>query len=131
MAPSTRRGGQDASVVDGLRTVYGEVSNLALAPDAGPYAQVIDGLRQMVLKTIDAVTKAKAQQAAQMQAQQAGGVPGGNPMMGGPQPGTPGPPRPQPGTPGGPPSQGSPGIAMPNPDELRRVMAMAGGGGGG
>jgi hypothetical protein len=64
----------------------------------------------------------------QMQAQRAmnpqmGGAGPGGPQAGGPSPGAP------PGGPGGPPSQGSPGMAMPNPDELRRVLATQGKGG--
>jgi hypothetical protein len=63
-----------------------------------------------------------------MQAQQAAGGGGGG-MMGGAQPGQGQPPQgPQKGQPGGPPSQGSPGAQMPNPDELRRVLAAQGGG---
>lgn len=126
---------ESGSVVDGLKAVYGQIANLALAHDAAQFGQVIEQLRQVVLKAIDGISQAKAQQAAQMQAQQRQmainpqmGGPGsgaaGPGMPGGPPGGAPGPGHP--GMPGGPPSQGSPGIAMPNPDELRRVLAAQG-----
>lgn len=111
------------SVVDGLKDIYSEVASLALAPDAGQYMQVIQGLQQALLKMIQGIAQQKAQQAAQMQQQQAASAM--NPQMGGPpQGGAPG------GPPGGPPpGGGSPGMAMPNPDELRRVLAAQGQGG--
>lgn len=133
MASSRRAGGQNETVLDGLKALYGDVANLALCSDAGQYGQVIDGLRQGVLKAVEMITQQKAQQAAQMQMQQRQAAI--NPQMGGMQPGMgggmPGGPAgpPHPGMPGGPPSQGSPGIAMPNPDELRRVLAAQGQGG--
>lgn len=129
MAPPKK--GDEGSVVDGLKAVYQDISSLNLAPDAGQYAQLIQGLQQAVLKMIQGIAQQKAQQAAQMQQMQAqramnpqmGGAGPGGPQAGGPSPGAP------PGGPGGPPSQGSPGMAMPNPDELRRVLAAQGKGG--
>ena len=117
------------SVVDGLKAIYQDVAALALAPDAGIFTQEIEALRQATLKVTQVITQKKAQAAAAMQQQQRQAVPN---QMGGQMPGqstgAP-PPGAQPGTPGGPPSQGSPGLTMPNADELRRVLAEHGAGG--
>lgn len=117
------------SVVDGLKQVYTDIAGLKLLPDAGQHMEVIDKLSQAVLAIIQQVTQAKAQQAAQMQAQvrqqamnpMMGGQAG--PRMGGGLP---------PGAPGGPPSQGPVGMpanAMPDPDEMRRMLQSQGAGG--
>lgn len=134
MAPPKKE--EHGSVVDGLRAIYQDAAALALAPDAGQYMQAIQQLQQGLLKLIQGITQQKAQQAAMMQQQQAaqaagmhpGMAPGGQPPQPGGQPGMP-PGMPGKGTPGGPPAQGSPGMAMPNPDELRRVLAAQGQGG--
>lgn len=118
------RKGSEGGVAGGLKTVYQDISNLALEPDAGQYGQLIEGLRQAVLKAIDGIQQQKAQQAAQMgQMQRQQAI---NPMMGGQRPPGPGGPQgPQPGQPGGPPSQGPQGMSMPNPDELARLLSQA------
>jgi hypothetical protein len=113
-------------VLDGLKQIYPEIASLQLAPDAPQHMQFLQGLTQAVQKYLQQATQQKAQQAAQMQqAQMQGAI---NPQMGGPGGGG-APGGPPPGGPGGPPSQGSPGIAMPNPDELRRVLSSSGAGG--
>lgn len=121
-APQKRAG--DQSALDGLKTVYTELSQLQFAPDAAVHQQFIGGVQQAIVKYVQQAQQQKAAQAAQMQQMQAQQAI--NPQMGGPGPGVGGPPGgppPPPGGPGGPPSQGSPGLAMPNPDELRRVLA--------
>jgi hypothetical protein len=146
MAPPPGRKAGDQSVLDGLKTVYTDLANLQFAPDAGAHAQFLGAMQQAVVKYVQQQQQQKAQMAAQMQQMQAqhalnpqmggpgpggagipppGGMPGGMPPPGGG--GPPGGPPPPPGGPGGPPSQGSPGLAMPNPDELRRVLAQSGG----
>ncbi len=136
MAPA-KKGGEANTVLDGLHQMYADAAQLALASDAGQYPQIVQALPQALLKAIQAVAQQKAQMAAQQHQQMAqqaaqmggGGPPGAPPGM----PGAGGPPgmplQALKGQPGGPPSQGSPGIAMPNPDELRRVLASQGAGG--
>lgn len=132
--PPAQSSKQPQGVLDGLKTVFTDVAQLQLSPDAAQHMQFLQGLQQAIVKYSQQQQQQKAQQAAQMQQQQAQAM--ANPQMGGPPPGgmppgagMGGPPRPPQGQPGGPPSQGSPGIAMPNPDELRRVLAMQGAGG--
>lgn len=128
------KSGDKGTFIDGLKGVYSDVANLALLPDSQSnpqYMQVVQQLQQAILKVIQGIAQQKAQQAAQMQQQQAAQaaqMQGGG-MMGGQRPGQGQPPAgPMKGQPGGPPSQGSPGAQMPNPDELRRVLAAQGGG---
>lgn len=132
MAPP--KTGDTETVVEGLKQVYQDIAALMLMPDAGQYSQPIQQLQQAVLKMIQGIGQQKAQQAAQMQQMQAqramqGGQMGA-PQAGGPQPGMMQRPGPPPGgPPGAPAGAGSPGMAMPNPDELRRVLAQSGQGG--
>jgi hypothetical protein len=131
MAPPAK---QAAGVLEDLKGIYSDISNLMLDPDAGQHAQFIQGLQQAILKYIQQQQQLKAQQAAQAQqaaAQQAlgggqqqpgqmpgggpGGRPGGPPMGGPSQAGQGAPPPPG----GGASPQGA---QMPNPDELRRVL---------
>ena len=121
--PGQKRGAGEQSVLDGLKTVYSDLANLQFAPDSAAHQQFLGAMQQAVVKYVQQQQQQKAAMAAQMQQMQTQQAI--NPQMGGPAPGGGGPPGPQspPGAPGGPPSQGSPGIAMPNPDELRRVLA--------
>ena len=136
MAPAggPKKGAGDQSVLDGLKNIYTELAALQFAPDAGAHAQFLQAAQQAIVKYVQQQQQQKAAQAAQLQQLQAQRAI--NPQMGGPGPGGAGVPPPggggppgaspaPPGAPGGPPSQGSPGIAMPNPDELRRVLAGA------
>jgi hypothetical protein len=129
MAPKGKGG--EGSVLDGLKNIYGELANLNLAPDAQQHQQFLQGLQNGIQKYLQMQAQRQAQQMAQMQQMQARNLGAGqvNPQMGGPQMG--GAPRPgmPPGQPGGPPSQGSPGMQMPNPEELQRVLATQGQGG--
>lgn len=109
----------------GIRGLYQDAASLKLEPNLTPQdTQFIDAISGACLKYLQQKAQQKAQQAAMMgqqQAQQAlqmGGLGGANPMAG----------RPPMGTPGGPPSQGAPGLAMPNPEELQRVLAAQAGG---
>lgn len=125
-----KKSGDGASVVDGLKNIYQELASLQLAPDAQEHMQVLQALQKAIQGYLQQQMQKKAQMAAQQQMQvahaanpQMGGPPPGGPSAGGPPPGAP------PGGPGGPPSQGSPGLAMPNPDEMRRMLATQGAGG--
>lgn len=122
------KSGGDTNVLDGLKGVYQQIASLQLSPDAQQHMQFLQGLQQAIQRYLQQQAQQKAAQAAQMQQMQAQHAM--NPQMGGPnQPAPGGPPGPQRGGPGGPPGQGSPGLAMPNPDELRRVLAAQGQGG--
>lgn len=131
MAPAKKGEGDDVAGI--LKAMYATSTQLALAPDAAQFPEIVQKLPQAMVQAIQAVTTKKAQMAAQQHqqmAQMASQGMGGPPPSGGapPQPGQ-GPPMAMRGQPGGPPSQGSPGMAMPNPDELRRVLAEQGAGG--
>lgn len=117
------RGTKHTGLVEGIQTLAADVTNLLFLPDAqNPQVQqLLQGLQQAIVKIGQQLAQVKAQQAAHMQQLQAAHAAGGVPGMGQRPP--------MPGQPGGPPSQGMPGIAMPNPDEMRRVLASAGGGG--
>lgn len=133
MAPPKKSESGDG-IEEGLKTVYTQVAALNLEPNLSPQdKQFVGQLSQAIVQFLQQRAQQKAQQAAMMQQMQAQhamqmgpGMGGGAGQMG--QPGAPNPQAgaPHPGAPGGPPSQGAPGIAMPNPDELQRVLAMAG-----
>jgi hypothetical protein len=117
------RGGKEEGVLEGLKSLLPDIANLQTAPDAAQHMQFLQGLQQALVKYIGQQQQMIAQRAAQQQQQQAMQASGmGAAVGGGMRPGMPA----QPGQPGGPPSQGSPGMAMPNPDELRRVLATQG-----
>ena len=114
-------------VEDGLRKVYTDVASLQLLPDAPQHAQFLSMLQQGIQKYLTTTAAQKQQQSAQ-QAQQlagAGGAPSAGAGGGAPLPPAPGPAQ---FGPGGASGGGSPGpVQMPNPDELRRVLAGSSG----
>ena len=129
-------GGADQGVVGGLKSVYSQIADLTLAPDAGQHQQFLQALMNGVRQYLTAQTQ-QAMGAGGPGGQGGQGGPGGPPPgMGGPAgPGTP-PPQVGPGqslgAPGlggapppgmGGPMQGPPGAANINPDELRRVLS--------
>ncbi len=128
------------SVVDGLKKLFSQVSELKLLPDAPQHMEAITALEQAIMQYIQQTTaraQAEAMQAAQSSAQQAAGIGAGAgmaDMTGGAPPGMGGPPGMAPGqpqqiAPGG--GAGMSGFGSPtNPDELRRVLQMSGAGGG-
>lgn len=120
------KGKQAGSVEEGLKSVFQQLAALQLEPDAQQHMQFIQAIQQAIMKYLQQQQQVKAQQAAQMQQVQRQQAMM-NPQMGGPQQGQSqgGPPQ---GQPGGPPSQGSKGLAMPNPDELQRMLATQGAG---
>ncbi|HXA31496.1 MAG TPA: hypothetical protein VNV87_04495 [Acidimicrobiales bacterium] len=125
--------GRTGTVEDGLGKVYTDIASLQLLPDSAPHAQFLSQLQMVIQKYLTAF-KQKAQQ-QQMQAGQAlagGQVPGGGqpgqPPGGGMGAALPPPPGPAQFGPGGAGGGGSPGnVQMPNPDELRRVLAGSSG----
>lgn len=115
------------SVSEGLKKVFTQISQLKLLPDAGQHIQFILLLEQAIMKYL----QQQASQAAGVGQAQGQGQPdmgaGGAASAGGP-PGMPAPPGPAGFAPGGGAGGGMPGVTqMPNPDELRRVLAGAGG----
>ena len=122
------------TVEDGLKKVYSEVASLQLLPDAATHAQFLSMLQQGIQKYLASQAQRQQQQAAQQAQQLAGGQMGGAPGPQGGPGGAPGgaplgpPPGPAQFGPGGASGGGSPGIVnMPNPDELRRVLAGSSG----
>ena len=128
MAPP--KGKSAGGTLEGLKSVFQQLSSLQLEPDSQEHMQFLQAIQQAIMKYIQMQTQKKAQQAAQMQMMQSQQASQMNGQMGGPHPGGGGPPPgASQGQPGGPPSQGMPGLAMPNPDELRRMLATQGAGG--
>lgn len=109
-----------------LAKCYTDLAQAQLLPDAAPYMGLLAKLQQAVQSVIGQIRQQgqqQAQQAAQQLAQ--GGAPGGAPGQQGLGP----PPGPAQFGPGGASGGGSPGLVnMPNPDELRRVLAGSSGG---
>lgn len=133
MATRQSQSRQPESVLDGLKGIYTDIAQLQLASDAGQHAPFLQALMQGIQQYLQEMEQAKAQQAAQMaqrvsqmgamggRTQQpsagmgAGMVPGG---------GAPGGAAQLPGAaPPGAPAQGSPGQALPNLDELSRILS--------
>jgi hypothetical protein len=132
--------GRSQTVEDGLGKIFTDAASLQLLPDAAPHAQFLAGLQKAIqtyLTQFREKSQQQAMQAAQGLAGQAGPGGGGPPGMTAPMgagagPGGPGalPPPPGPAQfgPGGASGGGSPGpVQMPNPDELRRVLAGSSG----
>jgi len=132
MAQRGGRSAQPESVLDGLKSVYTDLAQLQLAPDAGQHAPFLQAMMQGIQRYLQEMEQAKAQNAAQMAQrvsqmasrgqgpQMMGGRPGGGatPGVGALPPGGGMPGSPPPGAP----AQGSPGQALPNIDELSRLL---------
>ena len=116
------------SVIDGLKAVYPEIAGLALAPDAAQHMQFIGSLQQAIQRYVAGQEQHKQQMMQQIAGMAARGQvgpqgPPGQPP--GPQgPASAGPPAG--GMQGPPPAQGAPGLALPNADEFRRMLATQG-----
>lgn len=121
MAPPKKD--DSTSVVDSLREMISTTAEAMTAHDAGPFMPQLQQLQAALVKMLQGIAQQKAQQAAQMQQQQAQQAAGQQQQQAGMAAGMGGGMPPQKGMPGGPPSQGGAGMPMPNPDELRRVLA--------
>lgn len=104
------------SILEGLSQVMASLAQLSVLPDAAPHLPFVNALMNEIQQYLH-----KPQVAGQAldpgQAAGAGAAPGG---------GSPGPPQGPPDM--GPPPQGiqNMGPPTPNPDELRRLLAVAG-----
>jgi len=135
MATRQSQSRQPESVLDGLKGIYTDIAQLQLASDAGQHAPFLQALMQGIQRYLQEMEQAKAQQAAQMaqRVSQMGSMGGRTPQagmgmgtagnLGGGGPGMPGGGASPPGAPPpGAPAQGSPGQALPNIDELSRIL---------
>lgn len=121
--------GEQRGVSDGLRKIYVDIAALQLLPDAPNHEPFLRGLMQAVQQYLQMQASATAQLGAPGGGMGGmGGVGGG---MGAPMGGNPGgagaPPAMMNAPGGGAGMTGLMGAASQNPDELRRMLAGAGG----